>query len=373
MWTTNRARTATPTTPPATTVIPWGAPSLPWPGSILWSATARTVTTPFRPLAQTFRIERRDGKIFHEEIHRDGAGRVVAEVEAEVQYVLGSGRQGRSYLIHRGDGFLFQSPISWYSRDKGLWDLSPGYEPLFRGFRRAVNTDCLFCHSNRVEPVEHTLAHYREPIFHGHAIGCQRCHGPGELHVEGQQRGDIHESPDPTIVNPGRLEPALREAVCQQCHLLGEARIVRRGRALFDYRPGLPLELFLSIFVRPPEKRIGEKSVGHVEQMYASGCFRGSGGKLGCISCHDPHEAPSPAERVAFYRDRCLRCHGESACSLPVDTRRQKIAGDSCINCHMPRGDSANISHAAVTDHRIPRDPARPPQPRPRSGRRSAT
>ena len=35
--------------------------------------------------------------------------------------------------------------------------------------------------------------------FRGHGIGCERCHGPGELHVAA--RGEE----DGTIVNPGRL------------------------------------------------------------------------------------------------------------------------------------------------------------------------
>lgn len=319
---------------------------------------------PFQSHGATFRIERHDGKVLHQEVHRDGSGRIVAVVEGEVHYAVGSGRQGRSYLISRDGGYLFQSPISWYTGNKGIWDLSPGYEPLFRGFSRPINFDCLFCHSNRVEPIKYTLAQYQEPVFRGHAIGCQRCHGPGQLHVESRQRGDVPNSPDPTIVNPRHLEPTLREAVCQQCHLLGEARVVRRGRAPFDYRPGLPLELFLSIFVCPPDKVGGEKSVGHVEQMYASACFRGSDSRLGCVSCHDPHEVPPQQERVAYYRDRCLRCHGESACGLPPDARRKKNREDSCIDCHMPRGDSGNISHAAVTDHRILRKPDWSPRPR---------
>jgi len=74
---------------------------------------------------------------------------------------------------------------------------------------------------------------------------------------------------------------------------------------------------------------------------------------------------PSPEARVAYYRDRCLRCHGESACGLPRDDRRKKNREDSCIDCHMPRGDSGNIAHAAVTDHRIPGNPGRSPRSRP--------
>ena len=50
----------------------------------------------------------------------------IAQNEAEVQFAVGSGRQGVAYLIER-DGFLFQSPITWYPRQR-QWDLSPGYE-----------------------------------------------------------------------------------------------------------------------------------------------------------------------------------------------------------------------------------------------------
>ena len=34
------------------------------------------------------------------------------------------------------------------------------------------------------------------------------------------------------------------------------------------------------------------EAVGHVEQMESSRCFRESQGRLGCISCHDPHRLP---------------------------------------------------------------------------------
>src|SRR5207244_1532577 len=83
-----------------------------------------------RPLFEAqglqYRIERRDGRIIHKETRSDAWGRVIARNEAEVQFVLGSGRQGLAYLIER-DGFLFESPITWYPR-KQRWDLSPGYE-----------------------------------------------------------------------------------------------------------------------------------------------------------------------------------------------------------------------------------------------------
>src|SRR5262249_23647953 len=99
-----------------------------------------------------------------------------------------------------------------------------------------------------------------------------------------------------------------------------------------------------------------------------SRCFRESRGpgQLGCVSCHDPHAVPAPERKVAFFRDRCLACHTDRGCSLAPDRRRQTSPEDSCVACHMPRRPSADINHAATTDHRVVRgagDPA-PAQPR---------
>jgi Tfp pilus assembly protein PilF len=303
---------------------------------------------PFEKEGFQFLIERRDGHVFHRDLRRDANGDTVAVFAAKVQFAVGSGRRGRTYLINR-DGYLFQSPISWYSQPR-TWDLTPGFQ-VREQFERPVEPSCLFCHCNQVEPVPNTINRYRPPIFRGQAIGCERCHGPGDLHVKTQERGEDARN---TIVNPGRLEPALRDAVCQQCHLQGESRVVRRGRQLFDFRPGLPLHLFLSVFVRRDEFADGQSSGSHTEQIYRSRCFRESRGRLGCISCHDPHALPDAGQRVAYYRRRCLACHTEQSCGMPASVRLAKIPTDDCVRCHMPPTGS-KIVHRAVTDHRIRR------------------
>src|SRR5262249_32220694 len=152
-------------------------------------------------------------------------GKVVAE--AEVHFAVGSGARARSYAVAR-DGYLFQSPLTWYPQG-GRWDLSPSYEVRNQHFSRPITPGCLFCHCNYADHVPNTLNRYRQPIFHGYAIGCERCHGPGELHVRRREAGEKVAGRDDTIVNPSRLEHSLREAVCQQCHLQGEQRVVCRG------------------------------------------------------------------------------------------------------------------------------------------------
>jgi len=305
---------------------------------------------PFDHFGLEFQVHSKDGKTVHEQKLQDAKGRALLGREDQVSYVLGSGTRGRAYLFDR-DGYLYESPISWFSQKK-IWDISPGFlEPTLSG--RPITANCLFCHSNHVRPIKDSLNHFEKPIFEGLSIGCERCHGPGQLHVERQEKPENAESPDDTIVNPAKLPPALREAVCQQCHLIGTSRHLRWGRQVFDYRPGLPLHEYWAIFVPPPLSAANSQAVGQVEQMYASRCFRGSQRKLGCISCHDPHELPAEEKKVDYYRRRCHQCHKSNDCTAPQSDRRQTSPSDNCIQCHMPRFASSDIAHTVGTDHRI--------------------
>src|SRR6266849_3616922 len=259
------------------------------------------VHNPFQAVGAFFSVEHRGPRVFHKETRKDPQGQILCENSVEIAYAIGSGSRAVSYLIDR-DGWLFQSPVSWYTH-KAVWDLSPSFEQRQDLFERTVLGECLYCHTNHAEPVAGSLNHYQAPFAQGLTIGCERCHGPGQLHVEGRERGDVVDGLDNTIVNPGRLSADLRESVCLQCHLVGESRVLRRGREIFDFRPGLPLHLFRSIFVKPPEQ-VDNKFDSSVEQLAVSRCYRESRGKMGCISCHDPHRVPAPAAKGAHYRER---------------------------------------------------------------------
>jgi Tfp pilus assembly protein PilF len=309
---------------------------------------------PFEAKGVHFSVERRGGRVFHKMGRRDAEGNVFGEIESEVRYAIGSGTRGIAFLIER-DGFLFQSPIAWFAQ-RGRWDISPGYGEFdaLPSFERPIQPDCLSCQANRFRPVAGTLNRYEPPTFEGHAVGCERCHGPGALHAD---RPGPSAGPDATIVNPANLSPPLRESVCQQCHLQGSFRFTRAGRWPLDFRPGLPIHRFWAVFLTQSSGRGHSEAVGHVEQMESSRCFRASREQLGCISCHDPHRLPPPPAKAAYHRERCLACHARRGCALPSLERSRRGQAEDCVACHMPRLAITNIPHTAATDHRILRAP----------------
>jgi len=317
---------------------------------------------PFTANGFEFRVEKDGDRVTHRMSARTVDGVVLPNYVLPVGVAIGSGTRGRTYVGVQA-GAAWQSPVSWFAKD-ARWDLSPTHE-LESGGRRPITPGCLFCHTHRVDPVPGATNRFREPLFPVQApIGCERCHGPGELHVSDRLAGRDPGGVDHTIVNPKHLPADLRTDVCRQCHLQGVSRVFRRGRDPFDYRPGLPWDQYVTTFVRPREETDYRKSVGQFEQVEASRCFAGSGGALGCTSCHDPHAKPQPDAAVAFYRGRCLTCHESRGCTASGEDRRAR--NDNCIACHMPKADSSNIAHTAVTDHRVRRRPGGDDRPGPR-------
>src|SRR5262249_44008985 len=154
-----------------------------------------------------FRVVRDGGRAWHlQSAVRDGE--VLFEHRTPVHYAVGSGTLAFSYLTE-SNGYLYQTPISWYS-EKKIWDLSPGFAPsIFLG--RPVLPGSPQCHVTRVKTRPGETSRFGPGVFEGHAIGCERCHGPGERHAEFRQHRDpgLLGELDVTIVNPARLAPAL--------------------------------------------------------------------------------------------------------------------------------------------------------------------
>ncbi|HEY9233150.1 MAG TPA: tetratricopeptide repeat protein, partial [Blastocatellia bacterium] len=164
---------------------------------------------------------------------------------------------------------------------------------------------------------------------------------------------------DRTIVNPRNLAPRLRDDVCYQCHLSGDARIQRPGKNLLDFRPGTPLDDVVSIFLVPPTVKVGGfQALSQPEQIRLSRCRQADGSQLNCITCHDPHLPLSGVEAATYFDKQCMQCHAPLSQRFVQTHRAEKSPPGSCVACHMPKVAVTNIAHTALTNHRIPRSPA---------------
>lgn len=312
-----------------------------------------------------YQIFRKDSTLLQSEYEVGPKGHEIYRDTQAIAYLMGAGENGISYIVRKG-GYLFEAPLSYYTALHS-WALSPGYQLGDYGFHRRVLVGCAVCHSGRAQPVPSRPGLYGDPAFTELGIGCENCHGPGELHVAERLRGaPLEGTVDRTIVNPANLQGWLADNICMMCHQVGGARVLQPGKAYLDFRPGTPLDRTLAIFAVPFTAQSPPQSphLQYYTLMTLSRCYSASGGKLSCITCHDPHRRPTGAQAVSFYRSRCLQCHTESSCKLPLAERRRQNPPDNCAGCHMPRQNLKGIAHSALTNHRII---AYPGEPFPRS------
>jgi predicted CXXCH cytochrome family protein len=284
----------------------------------------------------TYRIYQENGKVW---LSFERAGDPLVRGKRELLDYIGQGRRGRTYLFSV-DGFVFESPVNWYS-DRHMWDMAPGYRNASEvPMNLPAMVSCLDCHVSGIRPpLGGTENRYKQPLFSEAGVSCERCHGPASAHVDGG-----------AIVNPAKLAPARRDAICMQCHLEGNAAIERPGKHLYEFRPGDDLSDYVRYYVKE-DKSGGLGANSQFEALAQSACKKKSGDAMSCISCHDPHGSPSPEERTAFYRAKCLACHG------PAFGEKHHANQPDCTKCHMPANSSTDIAHTEVTDHRIPRRP----------------
>jgi len=279
----------------------------------------------------------------------------------KVEWIIGSGANGFGAIVRRGD-YLFEAPLSFYSKTQ-RWALSPGYESYDYGFSRPILPGCIVCHSGRPQPVENGNGRFLNPPFKDLSIGCENCHGPGASHVwEMREIGPGPDGGSHSIVNPAKLPSWLADNICASCHQTGDARVLKAGKNYQDFRPGSALDDTLAILMVPPRRDAPPQSdlLEHYFSMTLSKCYEGSGSKLSCITCHDPHVQPAKQEASRYFRLKCLSCHTEKSCAVPLAIRQRKNPPDDCSGCHMPKRDVREISHSMLTNHRIIRETGEP-------------
>lgn len=283
----------------------------------------------------------------------------------KVDYIIGSGQHTNSH-IYNTNGYLYQMPMTYYTQ-KGQWDFPPGFENGFNTrFSRKIGLECMSCHNSFpdfVQGSENKFSSFPE------GINCERCHGPGSIHVKQRSSGakvDTSKYIDYSIVNPGKLSIDLQFDVCQRCHLQGNT-VLKDGKSFFDFKPGMKLSDFMTVFL-PRYKNADDQFImaSHADRLKRSKCFiksftpetdstslRPYKNSLTCVTCHNPHVSVKVTGKEVF-NNACKNCHGgikQTFCSEKQEIRIQNQ--DNCVGCHMPKSGSIDIPHVTVHDHYI--------------------
>lgn len=302
---------------------------------------------------RVYRLEGREGRLY---LKRWEIGQEASAVEKEIHYVLGSGNHALSYLHKTPQNRLIEMPVNGYAERGGALGMSPGYDRKDHSdMRRAIGYQCMFCHNGYPQVADGAVT--ADLVFGGampEGIDCQRCHGPGQGHVDvAQKAGAKPEAIRASILNPKALTTQRQMEVCAQCHLETTSfplpnALVRMERTVFSYNPREPLADYILHFDHAKGSGHEDKFeiASSVYRLRASKCFLESGGNLTCTTCHNPHEVKKN------FDEACSKCHGGI---LPAATHPAK---KDCASCHMPRRRTEDVIHVAVTDHRIQRPKA---------------
>jgi len=285
----------------------------------------------------------------------------------KVDYIIGSGQHTNSH-IYNTSGYLHQMPMTFYTQ-KGEWHLPPGFENGFNTrFSRKIGLECMSCHNSYPDFVLGSENKYKS-VPNG--INCERCHGPGSIHVQQRMSGekiDTSKFIDYSIVNPGKLPIDLQFDVCQRCHLQGNT-VLKDGKSFYDFRPGMKLSDYMTTFL--PRYEGGDDEfimASHADRLKQSQCFiksfkpeddakslRPYKQSLTCVTCHNPHKSVKVTDNNVF-NNACKNCHGgqkQTNCTEKIAVRNLKQ--DNCVSCHMPKSGSSDIPHVTVHDHYIRR------------------
>lgn len=290
----------------------------------------------------------------------------------QVNYIIGSGQHTNSHL-QNVNGYINQMPMTFFTQKK-QWDLPPGFENGFNTrFSRKIGLECMSCHNAYPDFVIGSENKYKSiPV----GIDCERCHGPGSIHVAERSNGskiDTSKYIDFTIVNPSKLQIDLQFDICQRCHLQGNT-ILNDDKSFYDFKPGKKLNDYMSVFL-PKYSNAEDEFImaSHADRLKQSSCFIKSNTKtinnsnnikpykngLTCITCHNPHISVKHTETNAFNK-ACVNCHNTNQNKIICTEKnvnklfiQNNLNNANCVNCHMPKSGSTDIPHVTVHDHFI--------------------
>jgi len=275
------------------------------------------------------------------------------------------------YAVAGHGRVLGQLPLSWQvaeerwiTRDASFVQPADDVHHLqYTGW----NMVCIKCHATQGRPlldIQQGQVADADTRVTDFGIACESCHGPGAEHVAANQNPlrryaqRLSGEPDPTIVNPSRLDPKRSTQVCGQCHGVWDFKMEdqRRMQAWsqqgFSYRAGQDVEANRDpVFTNKPGESgfwpdgLIRTAGREYNALHGSPCYEKGG--MSCLSCHEMHPEDSDERtreewatdqlRLGGDNRSCLECHADYAKDIEAHTHHTVgSSGSSCVNCHMP-------------------------------------
>lgn len=193
------------------------------------------------------------------------------------------------------------------------------------------NENCTDCHS--------TIASFFDTSIHKQNLGCETCHGPGDMHVS-DGPGHI------TGVNDLQSMSAHgKSSMCTSCHLdrrasFPQSEHAKAGVTCFQCHTDA-VHFKQEGGIQPPKAFADEPSrfcaqchaatVSETAQAYRHPM---EDGEVACADCHTVHgeDALRPEKRAVA---ACSKCHADEA---GPKVFRHAALDDGCQACHAPHG-----------------------------------
>jgi tetratricopeptide (TPR) repeat protein len=198
------------------------------------------------------------------------------------------------------------------------------------------NKNCFSCHVSQQEKGFDIEANQYHTGWLDFGTNCERCHGPGSEHVAHYSAQPKPTGPARDIVMQTRLSPERNSEVCAQCHSFRDIYVpgYAAGNNYYDHflpilEASQPVDKDPAYWADGRARRFSNDAFG----LWQSECYLK--GKAVCTTCHtSAHETEIEGKESAKHSH-----HAETS------------AGNSCVECHMPR--SVLSIKAEIRDHSV--------------------
>ena len=205
----------------------------------------------------------------------------------------------------------------------------------------AGSDTCVLCHTDH-EATLRATAHGQanNPRSPAAGRGCESCHGPGQAHVDDDDKGHI--------LKFARAPANEASAACLTCHNRGdhagwegsahEARNLScttchsvHSPKSFERQLVKATQTELCATCHRPQVAKTERAVAHMPVRE---------GKMSCSSCHNPHGSIGNVKALrvgSSVAESCISCHTEMR--GPMLWEHAPVR-ENCATCHDPHGSS---------------------------------